>query len=263
MEQALEAMAQLSRLFLEQLPARLAEIDANLHALAKDWQAPELEIAHRGAHGLAGSAGLFGFDAISDRAHGLEVRLKVLLRDNRAPAPHEWQSIMTAFAQLQADAKTPAMTGQHAMPMPPQPGLIAAAPAQDPYRVVLIDDDRSSLQLQALILRSVGLLVATESDPLRMMQAIDAFQPDVLLLDMYMPGCTGPELAALLRARDSYRCLPILFLSAEDDAQKQHDALEMGGDDFLHKPILPKSLISMVNLHASRARLRQVQPKPG
>lgn len=125
---------------------------------------------------------------------------------------------------------------------------------QQPYRVLLVDDDPLMLDVQAGVLRAAGMQVHAISQPLRTLDELQAFKPEVLLLDVYMPGATGPELAAVLRESDAYVHLPILFLSAETDMAQQLLALNLGGDDFLVKPVSPAHLVAAVTARARRAR---------
>jgi diguanylate cyclase (GGDEF)-like protein len=69
-----------------------------------------------------------------------------------------------------------------------------------------------------------------------------------------MPACSGTELAKVIRHNDRYVSVPIIYLSAEDDLDKQLDAMSEGGDDFLTKPIKPRHLIATVRNRAARAR---------
>jgi diguanylate cyclase (GGDEF)-like protein len=71
---------------------------------------------------------------------------------------------------------------------------------------------------------------------------------------MYMPECSGTELAKVIRHNERYVSVPIIYLSAEDDLDKQLDAMSEGGDDFLTKPIKPRHLIATVRTRAARAR---------
>ena len=71
---------------------------------------------------------------------------------------------------------------------------------------------------------------------------------------MYMPDCQGTELAKVIRQHERYVSVPIIYLSAEDDLDKQLDAMGEGGDDFLTKPIKPSHLIATVRTRATRAR---------
>lgn len=127
-----------------------------------------------------------------------------------------------------------------------------------PYQVLLVDDDPLLLEFHAGILRTTGMVVRTETNPLNTLEVLREFQADVLLLDVYMPECQGPELAAVIREQQSYMHLPIVFLSSETDAIKQLMALEFGGDDFLVKPVVPAHLVMVVKMRAQRMR-RQTQ----
>lgn len=131
--------------------------------------------------------------------------------------------------------------------------LTGRQPVQ-PYRVLLVDDDPLLLQAQASVLRAAGMEVHSLSQPLQTLHELDRFKPDVLLLDVYMPDASGPELAAALRERDAYLHLPVLFLSAETDPTQQLLALNLGGDDFLVKPVRPDHLVAAVSARARRAR---------
>lgn len=123
-----------------------------------------------------------------------------------------------------------------------------------PYQVLLVDDEPLLLEFHAGILRSAGMVVRTETNPLNTLEALREFQADVLLLDIYMPECQGPELAAVIREQESFLHLPILFLSAETDMVKQLMALDFGGDDFLVKPVVPAHLVMAVKTRAQRMR---------
>jgi len=69
-----------------------------------------------------------------------------------------------------------------------------------------------------------------------------------------MPGCTGMEIARVIRQQDRFHSVPIIYLSAEEDVSKQLHAMSLGGDDFLTKPIDPKHLIATLHNRGRRAR---------
>ena len=125
----------------------------------------------------------------------------------------------------------------------------------EPYRILIIDDQPLLAATYATTLRQAGMFVTTVTNPLRVMASLGDFQPDVLLLDMYMPGCTGIELATVLRQQAAYVGIPIVFLSAETQLDRQMEALKRGGDDFLTKPIQLDHLVAAVANRAQRARL--------
>ena len=116
----------------------------------------------------------------------------------------------------------------------------------EPYKVLVIDDSRAQATHTERLLNSAGIVTRTLFDPIQTMAELADFQPDLIILDMYMPGCTGTELAKVIRHNDRYVSVPIIYLSAEDDLDKQLDAMSEGGDDFLTKPIDDLQLLSRV-----------------
>lgn len=123
-----------------------------------------------------------------------------------------------------------------------------------PFRVLLVDDESTALDLHAAVLREAGFETFTLSRPLETLDALARFAPDVVVLDACMPEASGPELAAVIRENDGNMNLPILFLTAEADLSQPLLALNLGGDDFLVKPVRPEHLIAAVSARARRAR---------
>ncbi|ANB19319.1 EAL domain-containing response regulator [Dokdonella koreensis] len=134
---------------------------------------------------------------------------------------------------------------------------LAHAHTPDPYRILIIEDDRTQALFADSILRKGGMQTLTLTDALAVLDELDRFRPDLILMDLHMPGCDGMELTALIREREAFVSTPIVFLSGEQDADKHFDALSAGGDDFLSKPIRPKHLISAVLNRVRRARRQQ------
>jgi diguanylate cyclase (GGDEF)-like protein len=135
----------------------------------------------------------------------------------------------------------------------------------DPFRVMIVEDDRAQAMFAESVLRKAGMETLAVTDPLDTLERLEQFRPDLVLMDLYMPNISGMELTAIIRERDQFINTPIVFLSGEQDTEKHFEALSAGGDDFLAKPIRPKFLISAVNNRARRARMlarkRVVDPK--
>jgi len=125
----------------------------------------------------------------------------------------------------------------------------------EPYRILIIDDDVDLASFHSLILQEAGMATWVVNHPKDAIASIIKFNPDLILVDMYMPECNGQELAKIIRAMDTYMSIPIVFLSAETNHAKQMSAMSMGGDDFLTKPIQAGHLISSVSMRAERMRL--------
>lgn len=124
----------------------------------------------------------------------------------------------------------------------------------EPFRVLVVDDDESLASHTELVLQGSGMETRMTTDPMSIFEVLDDFSPELILLDLYMPGGDGPDIAAVIRQREEYAGIPIVFLSGEADKNKQLSAMEMGGDDFLTKPIQASHLISSVRIRAGRFR---------
>lgn len=125
----------------------------------------------------------------------------------------------------------------------------------EPYRILIIDDDVDLTSFYSLILQEAGITTFAVNNPREALAAITKFNPDLILMDVYMPECSGKELATMIRAMDTYVSIPIVYLSGETDVEKQMSAMRMGGDDFLTKPIDAARLISSVCTRAERMRI--------
>jgi diguanylate cyclase (GGDEF)-like protein len=124
----------------------------------------------------------------------------------------------------------------------------------EPYRVLIIDDQPIDAALYASALDSVGMITYIANDPLATLNALREFNPELVLLDMYMPGVSGAELAQVIRQQSAYVSIPLVFLSAETDVDRQHEAMRNGADDFLTKPINLQHLVASVTTRAQRYR---------
>jgi diguanylate cyclase (GGDEF)-like protein len=126
---------------------------------------------------------------------------------------------------------------------------------EDPARILIVDDDPALSGLYAITLQETGMVTRVVNDPLGVLPDLIAFKPDLILMDMHMPGCSGLDLARVIRQIDSYLSIPIVFLSAETDPDLQIHARRMGGDEFLTKPIRPDHLVAAVAVRAARMKL--------
>lgn len=132
---------------------------------------------------------------------------------------------------------------------------ISGSQAIKPYRILVVEDSEALTDYFALLLQQAGMVTAVVNNPLQIIATLIDFDPDLILMDIYMPKCSGLELAAILRQQSAYASIPIIFLSAEDDKTKQLAAMRLGGDGFLTKPIQTDYLISVVNARAERYRV--------
>ncbi len=128
----------------------------------------------------------------------------------------------------------------------------------DPYRVLIVEDDTTTAALYERVLQKAGMATYVLSDPLKALEALGKFHPDLILMDLYMPGCNGVVLSSVIRQIEDYVGVPIVFLSSEKRLDRQMLALKLGGDDFLTKPVDASHLVSSVTARAQRARAIRV-----
>lgn len=131
--------------------------------------------------------------------------------------------------------------------------LVNLVPEQ-PFRILIVDDSKSQALFAERALNTAGMITEKVTDPMEVWNVLESFQPELILMDMYMPGCNGVELAKVIRQDIHYINIPIIFLSGEEDIELQLAAMSEGGDDFLTKPVDPRHLLSTIRTRGSRAR---------
>ena len=124
----------------------------------------------------------------------------------------------------------------------------------DPFRVLIVDDEPEMADYLSLVLEASGMVSHRLNEPTRILEVLTEFQPDLVLMDIYMPSCSGREISTLIRQEPRFVSIPIIFLSSETDKVVQLRAMRVGADGFLTKPILPEDLISAVVVRAERTR---------
>ncbi|MCK5295476.1 MAG: diguanylate cyclase [Alphaproteobacteria bacterium] len=131
---------------------------------------------------------------------------------------------------------------------------LTSEPEVIPYKILIIEDLKNISQYIGMILEKAGMETRIENNPLNVLNVLNEFQPDLILMDVYMPECSGSELARIIRQLESFVSTPIVYLSGEGDIIKQLDAIKHGGDDFLSKPIHPNHLVMSVTSRIERFR---------
>ncbi len=124
-----------------------------------------------------------------------------------------------------------------------------------PYRVLIIDDDEVLAEHFRLVLAAASMLAEKVCKPAEVLEAMERLRPDLVLMDLHMPECSGAELARVIRYHDDWQSVPIVYLSAEDDLEQQIRALGSGADDFMTKPISDMYLVASVRARAVRSRI--------
>jgi diguanylate cyclase (GGDEF)-like protein len=125
------------------------------------------------------------------------------------------------------------------------------------YRVLVVEDSRVAVALIQRTLAEHGIDSQAIRDPGTLLDELESYRPDLILMDMYMPRFNGVEATRVLRQMSAYTALPIVYLSGESDVGMQVEALRLGGDQFLNKPFNPVLLAAVVKTKIQRFRETQ------
>ena len=141
----------------------------------------------------------------------------------------------------------------------PAPKVVPTEQGEPPYRVLIVEDDRSQALFAQGVLRGAGMeaeVVPLASDTMSMLARL---QPDLVLMDLHMPGMSGTELTAQIRSNAAYAHIPVVFLTGDTDPESHLEVLDSGADDYLSKPVRPRHLIAAVQNRVRRARALKQQ----
>ncbi|MHB1092976.1 GGDEF domain-containing response regulator [Thiobacillus sp.] len=125
---------------------------------------------------------------------------------------------------------------------------------QEAYRVLIVEDSKTASHLIRRTLQENQIASEIVNDPRQTLNALKQFNPDLILMDMYMPSCTGVEVARIIRQHSEFLSMPIVYLSGETNVALQVDAMRLGGDHFLTKPFNPVFLNTIVMSKIERYR---------
>jgi DNA-binding response OmpR family regulator len=123
-------------------------------------------------------------------------------------------------------------------------------------RVVVVDDEPSVGAAVRDLLVPEGFQVDTPADPQTALPELLRVVPDLVILDVNMPGMSGWELCALLRRQSATREIPVLFLTGRREVRDRITAMQVGGSDYLAKPFgaddLRRKVISLLKPRPTR-----------
>jgi class 3 adenylate cyclase len=143
--------------------------------------------------------------------------------------------------------------------MSSQAGRPVTPPARTAYRVLVVDDDADMAVFLARLLRSEGMAVETAADGAAALKLVSAAPPDLVLLDVMMPGASGFDVCRLLKDDDATALIPVVLVTSLEDSESRVRGIEAGADDFLSKPVKREELIARVKtlrrLHDTRKEL--------
>lgn len=126
-------------------------------------------------------------------------------------------------------------------------------------RILLVDDDRLNLRILAGILKLEGYQIGEASSGEAALEIYESFKPDLVLMDVLMPGINGFETCRELKRRHPEDAAPVIFITAKSESDDIVEGLAAGGVDYLPKPIRPKEALARIRSHLSLRILLEEQ----
>ncbi len=114
------------------------------------------------------------------------------------------------------------------------------------FKIMIVDDEQDIVEFIQYNLQKEGFQVVTAADGLEAIEVAEKEQPNLIILDIMMPGMDGVEVCRNLRSMEAFKQTIITFLTARNEDFTQITALDVGGDDFITKPIRPRVLVSRI-----------------
>lgn len=130
-------------------------------------------------------------------------------------------------------------------------------------KILIVDDEKDILELLRLSLERDGYQVACAESGEKALELVLSGRPDLVVLDLMLPGIDGLEVARAIRNDDRIQGTPILMLSAKGEESDIITGLELGADDYITKPFSPKILIARIRSVLRRRQAKAAPPDPG
>jgi diguanylate cyclase (GGDEF)-like protein len=123
-----------------------------------------------------------------------------------------------------------------------------------PSKVLIIEDQHSVASYYQMVLKLSGIEAQIAPHPDHVLEQMREYHPDLILMNTYLPDINAADLVRVIRQIEEFVSIPIIFLSSEDSFDKKIEALDVGGDDFLVKPIKASHLMAVVQSRLERSK---------
>jgi len=155
------------------------------------------------------------------------------------PAPSVAPEELTAHFELLEEPEPPRISGPHGLPA---------------RKVLLVDDEDSLRKVVKDLLERDGYIVSEARDGVQALDQVDRVGPDIIVLDLNMPGLDGYGVLSHLRSRPATADIPVIVLTAKSDEDNEVRVFELGADDFLTKPFRARALSARLEAVLGRRR---------
>lgn len=128
-------------------------------------------------------------------------------------------------------------------------------------KVLVVDDELDVRDYLATTLQDEGFDVSAVEDGDGIIESLKRFTPDIILLDYKMPKVSGVDVIRFLKAHQEYNTIPIIMVTGIDGEDEKVQALELGADDYIVKPFMPRELGARIKavLRRSKESLKEVE----
>jgi CheY-like chemotaxis protein len=239
-----EFQADLRTAFIENLPATLFSLRTVLQALVKaDNEMNRLKQVYelyRQVHALNGNAGIAGLVQIAHMSSAFEALLKEVYEKPKNINSSSIRTIAAAVDFLGFLFEKGTLPERQEVPV---------------SKILVVDDEAISRRAIVYALEKAKLKSVNVEDPLQAMKLLAENEFDLVFLDVDMPGMTGFELCAKLRAMPQHKKTPVVFVTSLNDFDNRTSSTMAGGNDFIGKPFLFIELTVKALIHVLRNRL--------
>ncbi len=243
-----EFQADLRKTFIENLPTTLYSLRTGMQAIIK----AENEIVrlkqvyelYRQVHALNGNAGIAGLVQIAHMSSAFEALLKEIYEKPKNINASSIRTIAAAVDFIGLLFEKGTLPDRQEIPV---------------SKILVVDDEAISRRAIVYALEKARLKSVNVEDPMQAMLLLTENEFDLVFLDVDMPGMTGYELCAKLRALPQHKKTPVVFVTSLNDFDNRTSSTMAGGNDFIAKPFLFIELTVKALIHVLRGRLNASQ----
>jgi CheY-like chemotaxis protein len=234
----------LRKTFIENLPTTLAALRAGMMALVKaDTEILKLKQVYelyRLVHALNGNSGIAGLVQIAHMSSAFEALLKEIYEKPKNINQSTTRTVAAAVDFLGLLFEKGILPEQQELPA---------------SKILVVDDEAISRRAIVYALEKAKLKSVNVDDPQQALQMLGENEFDLIFLDVDMPGMTGYELCAKLRALPRHKKTPVVFVTSLNDFENRTSSTMAGGNDFIGKPFLFIELTVKALIHVLKSKL--------
>jgi diguanylate cyclase (GGDEF)-like protein len=266
-----EVAFELKVMFLRELAQGYTPARAAMDQLLKEPADAHFLELQRYFHKIAGTAHAVDLPVLGHLAAICEDMSKLILKKGITPLDKGTQLLaegltaVNAVLNEQRAPKSPATVAANAAASTGQ--TIPAMPSSDDLslsKILVIDDDPVSAALIDSTLRGAGFQSSYCCDPEQALNMVQSELPDLIVLDVAMPGLDGFEVCRRVRSHPALQFTPIIFVTRKGDVEERVEGLKVGGNDYIAKPFESPELVARVRSHLQRlAELRNMAVRDG